>query len=68
MKTEWISVKEQLPPISKNVIVFGGHTGKRINVAWLSHEGKFIWLNSTNEFDYVTHWMPLPTFVPEKDE
>lgn len=63
MKDKWISVKEERPPYYTNVLVFGGLTGTRRNIAWLASDGdKDIWtrLNSMSTIENVTHWQPLP--------
>lgn len=70
---EWISVKERLPKntgISENVIL---HTRNgKVVTGWLEI-GAFKWwiledadYHESVEFDYVTHWMPLPE--PPKEE
>ena len=71
--SEWISMKERIPPFEKRVLVWRSDkktssTGKR------SHFGerrKWWWMLSTGsltseEGSVVTHWQPLPD--PPKEE
>jgi hypothetical protein len=52
----WISVKDSLPDIGKDVLTYDG---EYILVEYLLlDEDIFTW--SCSDFDDITHWMPLP--------
>lgn len=69
----WISVKDQLPPINTNVILYDGSEvfSGDMNI---NFEGKQYWGNQPCDGmcygwykkNPITHWMPLPE--PPKDE
>lgn len=66
--TKWISVKEQLPQIGRNVLIYYPKwDGDEIQVAKLDCDG--ITFDICGEFNIgtgvITHWMPLPE--PPKD-
>lgn len=67
---EWISVKDRLPEIQEEVIVY--HFSDKINngmcVAWIEKKGiddkpiwQYSWCCGCYVSDPVTHWMPLLT-------
>lgn len=56
----WISVKDRLPKVKKNVLVYGEYG---VSVAFLYCDNKHWYITDTEEWDEVqgvTHWMPLP--------
>lgn len=72
----WINIKDKLPPIGQNVIVYvpNGAWGPRVKALarFIRYEGakEYYWDNhyggnNTHVQEAVTHWMPLPE-PPEK--
>ena len=58
--TEWISVKDRLPPDScEEVLTYNKSDGK-VRIKWFSD-----WRN-IKYYEWITHWMPLPE--PPKDK
>lgn len=64
---EWISVKDRVPEIDKDVLVFDSNT-KQCSVRYRLNEfypdcdeenNKYAW-NDQGIINSVTHWMPLP--------
>jgi len=60
---EWISVKDQLPPLRYSVIVaiyddFGDTPWKYTTVGWMASED--IWIVDDDVCYGVTHWMHFP--------
>lgn len=59
---EWISIKDELPPYYKEVIIFNG---KEVLYKWhrLSNEEWEYFANVQNydviSLENITHWMPL---------
>ena len=68
---EWISVKDRLPPIGKEVIVAicdeSGDTRWKYTTAGLRIT-ETIWIVDNVTHCDVTHWMPLPAPPTEKEE
>ena len=66
MQSEWIDVKQELPPIGDRVLTFSKHD-------WGTHTGSYgggwdQWMGTGGSWlPYVTHWMPLPP-VPSTDK
>lgn len=70
--SEWISVKDRLPEEDVSVLVFGSsglfigsydYGNKYMESYWSSEKYKHI--ECTEDYEPVTHWMPLPQ--PPKD-
>lgn len=64
--SEWISVKDRLPEVGEQVIVYRqkkDHKSKKEicfdSIAILCHDN-LVWWNSHFLGYEVTHWMPLP--------
>lgn len=60
---EWISVEDQLPDDGQTVVAIGFDWGNKANkrhfVICEYFDG--IWVGDQDEeFEYLTHWMPLP--------
>lgn len=66
---EWISVKDSLPPVNENVLLYGGKKEVRYGFYrpepapvdnWATDES--IWINdlSYDEIGTASFWMPLP--------
>lgn len=53
----WISVKERLPGLGTDVLVYDNCTGV-IGTAWRSDTGQ--WLDGEGAWGEITHWMPFP--------
>lgn len=73
--SNWISVKDNLPPIEKDVLVFGNfekhyeksgltHTERNtIMIASISDTLKWYWVKASEPCEFtchVTHWQELP--------
>ena len=65
----WISIKDKLPEVGTEVIVFTPHNNKVTSLArYIRHEGAntYFWDNhypgsgNCHIQESVTHWMPLP--------
>ena len=67
--SEWISVKDRLPPLRENVLFYNGKREIRFGFFspdpppvdnWATESS--IWVNdlSYDEIGTATHWMPLP--------
>jgi len=58
---EWISVKDNPPPINKEVLTYNTHAKyeNKVNAAY--YDGEDFWYDR-NSFlvKGVSHWMPLP--------
>ena len=65
--TKWIPMEEAKPKECVFVLVVGGLTGNRRNIAWMTENGDFIRINSDKRMEKVTHWMPLPD-LPKQEE
>lgn len=64
-KTEWISVKDRLPDGQEEVLVYMPMYGSTMQVKFLTDVDpeRKTWFCAhwtTNNFDEITHWMPLP--------
>lgn len=62
---EWISVKDRLPEVEVEVLVYEPASDcSGIDVAWLVFDvaGKplFLYAHNATPMPSVTHWMPLP--------
>ena len=55
MKTEWISVKDQLPDDADLVLVYSERSGVRTDY-YYNDEWEYY---DRNQIE-ITHWMPLP--------
>ena len=56
--SEWISVKDRLPEMFTDVMVYTDRYGGRIEFAHIGIQG---WIhNGAILIPSVTHWMPLP--------
>lgn len=68
LASQWRSVKDELPPVDKDVLVSMG-CGE-FGVAWLSalSNGTCKWYSNddTLSLDNIKYWMPIPE--PPKDE
>lgn len=64
---EWISVKDRLPELYEDVLVYDKHYGIIIPSY---HDEKAFYREDENRFDipllYVTHWMELPEKPKER--
>jgi hypothetical protein len=62
--SEWISVKDRLPEIGKEVLTFSLENGHIFfDCAYVDDDGVFAdWFASwsARSLEHVTHWMPLP--------
>lgn len=65
--TEWISVKDRLPEIGQEVLVFRPyahiHYDKNITIDARSGSERMVYDGARHDWhkpNYVTHWMPLP--------
>jgi len=62
--SKWISVKERLPEVDTQVLIYYSDTmttGFQASEAPMSNEAIPYWINSEIGCDLpVTHWMPLP--------
>ena len=58
----WISVKDRLPDVGKEVLTYGSDGIKADSYAFQSTiSDKPVFEGDHNEYNYgVTHWMPLP--------
>ena len=55
----WISVKDRLPEVGEDVLVFV--TGSYMAIGCLGLDGVFYDVNDSEGHDITpTHWMPLP--------
>lgn len=57
---EWISVKDRLPYVIGNYIIYGGEDLHYIAWAFFNSKNKWVDFNKTSFYETVTHWMPLP--------
>ncbi len=58
----WISVKDRLPEVRKDVLVYDKEYGTRL-AYWHDQYEPYEWYECTgcgNTLEYITHWMPLP--------
>lgn len=65
---EWISVKDELPELFKNVLGvveydFDGKHYKHHRIVY--HAGSGRWEPLSRQSDKITYWMPLPD-IPEE--
>jgi len=65
--SEWISVKEKLPELNLNVLIYIGLIDYPIEIAHRTDEGNkelgIVWFYPENNGwteQEVSHWMPLP--------
>ena len=60
MNNEWISVKERLPELNVDVLVFR-KSGLCFTAHIIERNGNW-WMREVwyGQFDDVTHWLPLP--------
>jgi len=60
MKTQWISIKEDLPETEQDVLIYDQNYG--IVTAWFDgSDFRFeLGYDEVFVFETVTHWMPLP--------
>lgn len=54
---EWISVKEKLPPVEINVLVYDDFN---MYITCRLDEDLVVWDESNQIFDDITHWAHLP--------
>lgn len=69
--SDWISVKDRMPPKAARFQEYIVYVGKAVTVAWLdSDNGEWLWVTDPERvFDgEVTHWMPLPEPPPEPEQ
>ena len=74
-QSRWISVKDRLPEVGEEVLVFGpsgieGHKPIRCVCFYDPKEGRTDFVESDGEGFYryhATHWMPLPADPPKED-
>ena len=73
--TDWISVKDRLPPVNQNILFYNGKKEVRYGFYrpepspvdnWATPDS--IWINdlSYNEIGTASYWMPLPKPPREK--
>lgn len=55
--SEWISVKNRLPPIYVNVLIYDT-IDNYISNSLLNENNQ--WIGCKSNIDDITHWMPLP--------
>lgn len=63
-QSPWISVKEQLPPLGEEVLLFNKRSIKRYEIGWLREKkgyckSKWFVTNGYVTDDSITHWMPI---------
>ncbi len=63
---QWISVKDRLPEINYLYIVCRTIYPHRIVFEARWEDGKWLSVVTSNQLEYITHWMPLPE--PPKGE
>lgn len=54
----WVSVKDELPPVELNVLVYDGFS---IYISNRLDEDGVVWDESNQILDDVTHWIHLPS-------
>ena len=59
----WISVKDKLPNMFEQVIIFDAGMGE-ISMSFIN--GLDFWCGFNKDEDDISHWMPLPE--PPKEE
>jgi hypothetical protein len=65
-RNDWISVKDRLPEVNVDVIVFNKHRQRfmshfvGMNTEWLSNKPCAVWVDDRGAYSDITHWMPLP--------
>lgn len=68
-KKEWISVKDRLPDVFDEVLVYDTFSNTSISIAWREttprKNGIVDWywnsqMSYPEDLTHVTHWMPLP--------
>jgi hypothetical protein len=57
--SEWISVKDRLPLLGREVRIRLDDTSELQDAIWQS-DGDWWWGERFFAFERVTHWMPLP--------
>ena len=62
LSVEWISVKDEMPEVHEEVLVYnkGGSSPNTIGVAWIEGSGMTSFDHAEGGYYDVTHWMPLP--------
>lgn len=69
IKAEWISVKDRLPDVFDEVLVYDTFSNTSISIAWREttprKNGIVDWywnsqMSYPEDLTHVTHWMPLP--------
>lgn len=71
MKSEWISVKNKLPPSGKSILVHNQHfEHSSIRMAFMTSRGYYdaYECGCGMKLDNVTHWMPLPEPPTNQEE
>lgn len=59
--TEWISVKDKLPPPDKMVLIYLSHGVMKVDERFISlHKNQIGNWRYTYPDDNITHWQPLP--------
>lgn len=73
--SEWICVKNQLPPINSEIILYNGKKEVVFGIYkpesppvenWATDDSIWIYDNCNVNIGTATHWMPLP--LPPQDE
>ena len=69
IKSEWVSVKDRLPDVFDEVLVYDTFSNTSISIAWREttprKNGIVDWywnsqMSYPEDLTHVTHWMPLP--------
>lgn len=59
--SEWISVKNELPENSSDVVVINGNFSPEVAFYWDD-----VWYGREKRLNFVTHWAPLPELPKEE--
>jgi hypothetical protein len=60
--SEWISVEDRLPAVSRDVLILLGHALVERGYWYEQHTPIDGWYFRGSRVDNVTHWQPLPAF------
>lgn len=69
IKAEWVSVKDRLPDVFDEVLVYDTFSNTSISIAWRENTPRkngivnWYWnsqMSYPENLTHVTHWMPLP--------